>query len=121
MIISLSVWQGRISPVFDTARRLWLVEVETGREISRREEPLSESMFQLRAARLSRLGVDTLLCGAISRPFAYMLARSGIRVFPFLSGDAQEVLEAYLAGRLSGSRLAPCGCGLRRFRFHGGR
>ena len=121
MIIALSVWQERISPLFDMARQLWVVEAEKGREVSRREVPLNEGLFQLRAAKLSQLGVEILLCGAISRPFAYMLTSSGIRVFPFLSGDAQEVLEAYLAGELSGSRLSPCGCGLRKFRFRGGR
>lgn len=121
MIVALSVWQERISPLFDMARQLWVVEVEKGREVSRREVPLNEGLFQLRAAKLSQLGVEILLCGAISRPFAFMLASLGIRVFPFLSGDAQEVLNAYLAGEVSGSRLALFGLGLRRHRFRGGR
>lgn len=121
MIVALSVWQGRISPVFDTAGQLWLIEVEAGREVSRREEPLKEGMFHQKAAKLSQLGVEVLLCGAISRPFAFMLASSGIQVVPFLTGDAQQVLDAFLAGKLSVSRPAPFGCGPQRFRFRGGR
>jgi len=120
MIVALSVWQGRISPLFDTARRLWLVEIEDGREVSRKEVPLEESLFQLRVAKLSKLGVEILLCGAISRPFAFMLASSGIRVFPFLAGDAREMLNAFLAGELTSGLQAPLCRGLGRFRFRGG-
>ena len=121
MIVALSVWQGRISPLFDTARQLWLVEIEEDREVSCREVPLEETLFQLRAAKLCNLGVEILLCGAISRPFAFMLAGSGIRVFPFLSGDAQQVLDAFLAGELLSSTPVALGCALRGFRFRGGR
>jgi predicted Fe-Mo cluster-binding NifX family protein len=49
---------------------------------------------------LKELGVDAVICGAISRPMACMLVGSGIEVFPQVSGEIDEVLGDYRAGRL---------------------
>ncbi|HUU26807.1 MAG TPA: NifB/NifX family molybdenum-iron cluster-binding protein [archaeon] len=121
MRIALPVWQGRISPVFDTARKIILIEIENGREISRTEELVGEAVLPQRALKLSNLGVNVLLCGAISRPLAFMLSSSKIKVIPFLTGEADTVLQDYLDGRLSDAWLRMPGCCGRRMRFRGGR
>jgi len=41
-----------------------------------------------------------LLCGALSRPLDRMLTAAGIEIIPFLRGRADDVLNAYFAGRL---------------------
>jgi predicted Fe-Mo cluster-binding NifX family protein len=56
------------------------------------------------------LGVDTLICGAISRAFSKVLEVSGIHVIPWISGDAEEVLEAYMNGTIHHSRYLMPGC-----------
>jgi predicted Fe-Mo cluster-binding NifX family protein len=53
-----------------------------------------------KAHRLAELGVGTLVCGAISRPFQEMVAAYGIRVIPFVAGDLSDVIEAWLSGNL---------------------
>ena len=111
MRIALSIWNDRISPVFDNSSRLLLIDLENGREIGR-------TMIPDRAVRLKELGINVLLCGAISRPLAYLLVASGVSIIPFLTGEIEEVLDAYLKGKLTGPHFLMPGCrgGRRRFR-----
>ena len=108
--VALSAWDGRISPVFDTAQKLLLVDVEDGRVAARTEADMPEQAFALRASRLRDLGADVLLCGAVSRPLAAMIAASGIEVVPFLAGDVEDVLAGYLAGELPSPQFMMPGC-----------
>ena len=125
MKVALPVWDGRISPVFDTARKLLLVDVAEAKEAGRSEEDLGVMPPPQRAAKLVALGVHVLVCGAISRPLASMVAAYGIQVIPFVSGEAEDVLSAYVCGRLRDPGLPPQflmpGCRGRHRRFRGGR
>ena len=77
-----------------------LVEFEGSIEKNRQEVLLAEQSGPERAAKLRRLGVDALVCGAISRPLAYMLSGSGIEVLPFVTGPTEQILDAYRSGQL---------------------
>jgi predicted Fe-Mo cluster-binding NifX family protein len=119
MRVAISTWNGRISPVFDVARRLLVLEIGQGGIEQRREQSLGEGA----AARIQQIadaGVQVLLCGAISQPIADMLAAQGVRVVPFISGDIDEVIEAYLTGALDFPRFAMPGCRRRRMGARGG-
>ena len=118
--VALSVWDGRISPVFDSAQRLLIVEIVDGKHVSDREQPLADERPFSRATRLRELGVDTLICGAVSRSLAVRIAAAGIALRSFVTGDVGEVVKAYLDGRLDGPefRMPGC-CGGRRRRRRG--
>jgi predicted Fe-Mo cluster-binding NifX family protein len=120
MRVAIPVWQGRVSPVFDSAQRLLIVDLADGAEAGRSEQALSEVFPPQRAAHLSRLGVEVLICGAISRPLAGMVAASGITLVPFVSGECEEVLAAYLGGRLPSPHFLMPGCCGRGPRWRGG-
>lgn len=106
MRAAVAVWQGRISPVFDVSRRILVLDVE-GRVIhGRREEDLAEQEPFRKAGRLRDLNIDTLICGAISRPMFQLLASFGIRVIPFTAGETEEVIRAWLEGALPSPRFA---------------
>ena len=121
MRIALPVWDGRISPVFDTATTLVLVDYAAGAETARSEHALRASFPLGRAGKLVELGVEVLICGAVSRPLASMIAGYGIQLLPFVSGDVEEVLSAYKSGRLGVPNYPPQfrmpGCRGRRARF----
>ena len=104
MKIGIPIWEDRVSPVLDTASRLLVVELEDQKEASRFETYLDEQDLSRRCVRIRRLGVDTLICGAISRGFSKILEASGIHVVPGISGHPEDVLNAYLRGNLSHSR-----------------
>ncbi|MCP4666788.1 MAG: hypothetical protein GY849_10515 [Deltaproteobacteria bacterium] len=111
MKIAIPIWEKGISPVFDTASRLLIVEVNDQKEASRVEIYLDEQDLSRRCVRIRNLGIDTLICGAISRSFSRMLMASGVNVIPELCGQAGDVLDAYLKGNLfSSSRYQMPGC-----------
>ena len=110
MIIAIPIWQGRVSPVFDVAGQLLVVEVDGPVEKCRRQESLPDEAPERRVHRLQTLDVETLICGAVSRPLGDLLAAGRIEVIPQVCGDAEEVLRAYLSGGLPDERFAMPGC-----------
>lgn len=98
--IAIPTWNGRISPVFDTTLRLLVVEVGEECEYSRFETDISEHFIHSKTKRLIELGIDTLICGAISGQLAYMVTTAGIELIPWISGKVEEVLQAFLSGNL---------------------
>ena len=108
MKIAIPVYGDYVSNVFDFAHRLLLVDIEDGRETQRREVEL-ESLPQ-RAAQLKALGVDVLVCGAVSRLLAGMVTQSGIEVLPFVTGRVDNVLGAYMTGQLIRPEFSMPGC-----------
>ena len=115
MRIAIPIWDDKISPVLDTASRLLIVEVEDQREESRFETYLDVQDLPGRCFRIQGLGVDILICSAISRPFLRRLMASGIKIIPGISGHPEDVLEAYLKGTLSNSKFLMPGCKNKRF------
>jgi predicted Fe-Mo cluster-binding NifX family protein len=121
MRIAIPIWQDRISPVFDVAGQLLLVEWANGQEVARQVQLVDETTTDERAERLAEIGVGTLICAGISQPLETGLAERGIRVIARICGDVNEVLTAFQAGRLSEERFVMPGCcGQRRQRRRGG-
>jgi predicted Fe-Mo cluster-binding NifX family protein len=114
MRIALTVWNGRISPVCDVARRLLIVELEAGKAVSRHEETFSCTEPGQPVKRLTDIQPAALICGAISVPLVEWLTASGIQVFPFIAGEVEDVIAAYVGGTLNNQALAMPGCRGRR-------
>jgi predicted Fe-Mo cluster-binding NifX family protein len=121
MKVALATWNGRISPVFDVARQVLVLDVKEGRAVSRHEEALPGTEPQAQADRLAALAPQTLICGAISKAMASLLAAMNIRVIPFTAGDVEKVLAAWLVGNLPDKSLSMPGCCGRQRRNRGGR
>ena len=121
MRVAIPVFDGRISPVFDAARRLLLVDIENGREVWRTEQVVEEPELGPRARRVAEFGADMLICGAISRPLEAMLLSAGVEVVPQTCGQAEDVLRAFMSGQLTEQAFLMPGCCGRRRRFRGGR
>lgn len=100
MKVALPTWNGRVSPVFDVASRLLVVEVGEEGERSRFEAAIGEHFLPSKTMRLTELGVDTLICGAITGPLAHMIRNAGIELIPWVSGQVEEVLQAFLRGNM---------------------
>ena len=111
MRVAMAVWNGRVSPVFDVAQHLAVYEVGEGAAGEPASAALTSADPAARAAEVAGLGIDALICGAVSRPLASMLLARGVEVIPFIAGDTDEVLQAFLAGQLPNPRLCMPGCG----------
>jgi len=110
MKVAVPDWQGRVSPVFDVAEHVVLVDLDDNRDENQHTESLGSTAPHQRAQRLSELGVDVLVCGAISWPLEALLAASGIRVIPLVCGKVEEVVRAFCDGTLENERFAMPGC-----------
>jgi len=123
MKVAIPHWQGRVSPVFDVARNLLLVEVQNGGEVRREDTALPPTKPLARANQISQLGTNVLICGAISWPLEAALGSAGVQVIAQTCGPVEEVLAAFLKGQLMDRAFLMPGCRGRRGRFrarHGG-
>ena len=105
MKLAVPVWEGKVSPLFDAASRLLILQLENNRETYRSERDMDERNLARRCSHIKRLDVDTLICGAISRYFYRMLVAADIEVIPWISGPVEEVLEAYMHDTLHDSKF----------------
>jgi len=121
MKIVVPEWQGRISPVFDVANKILLVDIEDHRELQRQQGALVSAAPWARADTLRRMGAEVLICGAVSRPMETALRTAGINVIHNICGPVEEVLEAYCNGHLDENVFMMPGCCGRRRQFRGGK
>ena len=111
MKVALPVRNGRISPVFDVAVRLVVVEFDGGAPAGRSEFSIRESGGEARAELLQELGVTSLICGAISNHTARIVERCGIELMPWFVGEIDDVIDAYCTGSLDSDGFIMPGCG----------
>ena len=119
MKVAMPTWSDRVSPVFDVAKRLLVVMLKDGREASREEAAIEEPQFAARVGRITQLGVDVLICGAISMPLEAMLVSAGVRVIPHTCGTVEDIVLAFASGQLTDETFLMPGCCGRRRRFRG--
>ena len=121
MRVAVTVWEDTVSTVCDFSSRLLVFDV-TGDEVKNRSFiPFETGIMPERVNQLEALGVEVLLCGAISRPLERMIRASGVKVIPCLRGSIEEVIGAYLDGGLSDARFTLPGFGPGAIRVRGRR
>jgi len=114
MKVALTIWNNRISPVFDVAQQALLLEVEQ-RVIQHQQVfdlPVDSAINKLTF--LISQNVDLLICGAISRSLQLAIEEHGIKVYPFCSGEVSELIECWQKDQLDQVSFAMPGCGKRR-------
>jgi len=121
MKVGIPTWSGRISPVFDVARHLLVVDVKDGEEVGRFDAAIEETQPAPRARCVAQLGVKVLICGAVSVPLEAMLVAAGVQVILHVCGPVEEVLQAFVSGRLTDQTFVMPGCCGRRRRLRGQR
>jgi predicted Fe-Mo cluster-binding NifX family protein len=111
MRLAVPEHQGRIAPVFDCCRRIIIVlQGPLEQELVQNEDWASVSRLT-RAARLTELKVELLVCGGISCWMEDQIRRYGIRMIPWVAGDVWEVLTALKEGRIFEPQYAMPGRG----------
>ena len=89
-----------VSPRFDVARRLLLIDLHDGKVVEKEEisfdliHPLKKIQF------LKDQGVQALLCGGIKRTDRSELERMGITVHASLFGEIEDLLSLCVDGTL---------------------
>lgn len=110
MRIAIPVSGNRISTVFEAADELLLIE--TGAEKAQQRSRIAwvgENAIG-RTVRIREMGVQVLICGAMSGAVEYMLEAAGVRVISFVRGTVDEILGAFRSGKLGEKRFFLPGC-----------
>jgi len=115
VLIAIPNCQGRVSPVFDVAARLVLVRLKGEAELERRDVVLFEKQPDGIVRSLGELGIEVLICGAISQGLQVALEHAGIRVLPQICGGLDSVIAAYRRGALGQPEFVMPGCCGRRW------
>ncbi len=110
MKVALTVWQKRISPVFDVASTVALYDESDG--ILSREIELDFSGMSAaeKVTELAKMNTGVIICGAVSRPVSCLAESYGIKMFSFITGEEDTVIKAYSDGRITDDRLRMPGC-----------
>lgn len=111
MKIILTVWKGRIAPVFDVAGRIVVVNRDSSGESYKSEYDLPESSGSVKLDFIKEMSPDVLVCGAVSRRFIHGIQEIAGDVFTFISGSVEEVLVALENRELQNGNYRMPGCG----------
>lgn len=119
MKAAFTIWNNRISPVFDVAGQFLIIETNEQREIINQQiHTLAVESAYEKLVFLSDLGVDELVCGAVTRPILHAMKMNGLIVYPFRAGNIEELVTAWKNNQVEHVSFAMPGCGRRR---NGGR
>ncbi len=99
MRVAVTVWENRISPVFDSANMLMIAQVEENEVIERSYEQMNTQCVDQVARALCEKNVNQIICGAVSEESAFVLEKHGIELIPFLAGEIELVLDRYIKGK----------------------
>ena len=70
MTIAIPIWEGRISPLFDTAQRILLATIRKEEILDQRVVELPNLTFKECIHFLIEKKVNIIICGAISQPLS---------------------------------------------------
>lgn len=98
MRVAVPLFGQEVAPRFGYADNFLIAELKDGKVVCVDDIRLEFSDWHLRLEQLHKRGVDTILCGGFNRfylPFAKILK---IDVIAGLSGDADQLVEAFARG-----------------------
>jgi len=113
MKVAITVWENRVSPVFDSACTLLIAEIKNARVMKKIYQHVNPDMPMQLVQMLHSQGVVALICGAVSEGPANVIETAGIELVPFITGDIEKVLETCLESNPVWSELKMPGCGRR--------
>jgi predicted Fe-Mo cluster-binding NifX family protein len=122
MNIAIPLFGTRVSPRFAFAPRLMTVRVEEGALGEKTMIETDRWSVDERIDYLARQRVDMLICGGIDCAVARRLRQMGIRLYSWVSGEADDALQGHLQGELECGYMMGGGgrcCGRWQFRGRG--
>lgn len=91
--VAITIWGRRISPVFDAATTLLLVELAGTGPINLSYHPFQQGNVDEVLTIMREYRATTLVCGAISAEPARKLEAGGVTLLAFVSGRADQIAD----------------------------
>jgi predicted Fe-Mo cluster-binding NifX family protein len=101
MKVAIPQFESRVSPHFDFASKVLIATVEDGKAIKKELHSLIDLNALRRSAFLQKQGVEVVICGGISNFSVRLLWGNGIKVVAMIAGEAEQVLDQFLRGKLN--------------------
>lgn len=101
MRIAVTYENGQIFQHFGHTEQFKIYDVEDGKIVSAKVVDTNGSGHGALAGVLSGIGTDVLICGGIGGGAQMALQSAGIQLFGGVSGDADQAVEAFVAGMLA--------------------
>ena len=108
MKVAIPYEAGQVFGHFGHSAAFMVYEIEAGKVVSSTLLPTNGSGHGALAGFLAELRVDTLICGGIGAGAQNALTQAGIRFYGGVSGDADDAVNALLAGRLAFNPQVRC-------------
>ena len=107
MKIAIPIYADRVAPRFRYCRKFIIIEFENKKEMKREKLTIDiESPIQI-AEVMARAGVDQILSGGMNLDFQREFRLRNIGVIWGLIGEIDDVLSAYLNGKVFAG-MGPC-------------
>ena len=100
MRVAIAFWQNCISPVFDVSESILLIDVVNNQVTQSEIINVEPDLPFKRAKKLSDVGAEVLICGAISRSHAMAVWGQNIEIISYVFGPMEEILRSYINGQL---------------------
>jgi len=110
VLISISIFNKRLSPLFDTSQNLLVVDLEGSQEKCREVISFVSLSPLKKIEKLVEKKVDILICGAISNFFVHPLVKANIRVIGNLCGEYEEIIDTFKKGEVYLDKFLMPGC-----------
>ena len=101
MKIAVSEYKNHVATAFDFANNVVVFTCENGKTVKKEHLMLDDHFIPSRSMKLKNLGIDKLICGAISNPSAFMLQYQGIEVISGITGNVDVVIGEFLRGNIN--------------------
>jgi predicted Fe-Mo cluster-binding NifX family protein len=106
MKVAMPHYKDEIAPCFEATANITIFTIRQNRVIDRTCFNLQSREALDRVRLLRDQEVTTLICGGLQSAFEDLLRASGIRVFSWVSGGMDDLLNLFLEGQLvSGAEL----------------
>lgn len=109
MNVAVTVWEDRISPVFDAANMLLIARIEEQRIVGRSYEKINVSSLGALAVSCKEKEIKKVICGAVSEESLMVFQEHGVELIPFISGEIENVLSCFCKGENLETFIMP-GC-----------
>jgi len=110
VLVSISIFNKRLSPLFDTSQNLLIVNLEGSQEKGREVISFGSLSPLKKIEKLVEKKVDILICGAISNFFIHPLVKANIQVIGNLCGEYEEIIEAFKKNEIFLDKFLMPGC-----------
>ena len=97
--------------MLDTCTQLFMLESDGKQETGCQMIPMRGSSIFDRAREIRRLGIGAIICGAVSDSFYNLLREADIDLVCGITGDINEVIDAYRNGTLEQPQFRMPGSG----------